>query len=122
MEPAEAIQKKQLRNDLFYRMAVIYLEIPPLKNRIDDLDLFCIYFINKYNQKMNKKITSLSPDVFNMFKNYNWPGNVRQLKHCIESADKFIEAKHLPKYLNFELKSKPIITENKTISFSLENF
>ena len=106
IEPIEAIEKKQLRADLFYRLAVLYIVIPPLRERASDIELLTSYFINHFNGKHNKNIQGIHKDIFPSFINYQWSGNVRQLKHCIECAisladshSAFIEAKHIPQYL-----------------------
>ncbi|MCF6464437.1 sigma-54 interaction domain-containing protein [Clostridium sp. Cult2] len=106
MEPVESIDKGMLRSDLFYRLAVVYLSIPPLRKRLDDLELLIKYFINYYNKKMGKNIIGIDEQVMKCFYKYSWPGNIRQLKHCIESSMTFaikentITFKHLPKYIN----------------------
>ncbi len=105
-DPFLAVEKNQLRKDLFYRLAVITLEIPPLRNRYDDIPELVKYFINIYTKIMGKEIKNLSKDIFNIFYNYRWPGNIRELRHAIEysmnmveNSDKFITAKHIPPYL-----------------------
>lgn len=104
----EEIENGKLRADLFYRLAVIYLMIPPLRNRKEDLDFFCQYYIKKYNVEMKKNVSKLSPQVYESFYKYHWPGNIRQLKHCIESAmniipdnETMLAEKYLPQYLKF---------------------
>lgn len=84
--PALALANNQLREDLFYRLSVTTIIIPPLNGRNDDIDLITEHFINKFNKVFNKNITGLSDEVHNFFMTYSWPGNVRQLKHVIESA------------------------------------
>ncbi len=107
VKPSKCIQQKQLREDLFYRLAVVYLTIPPLRERKDDIDLLIKYFINILNKRLNKNIKSLSKEVLSAFLEYEWPGNVRQLKHTIECAmniaqnhEVYIQKNHIPKYLN----------------------
>jgi len=109
LEPDEAIEKGQLRSDFFYRLAVVYLVIPPLRERMDDLEILVDHFIRKYNALLHKKISGLSDRVLAAFREYYWPGNIRQLKHCIECAmnvaapgTDLIGLKHLPKYLHFD--------------------
>lgn len=106
LEPTEAIEKGAFRSDLFYRLAVIYLVIPPLSKRLDDLELLVAHFIQHYNKLMDKNIIRIIPQVMERFRQYSWPGNVRQLKHCIECAMNFvsknetiIRPEHIPKYL-----------------------
>lgn len=106
IEPSIAIEKGQLRDDLFYRLAVVYIHIPPLRERLDDLEILTGYFIEKYNAEMLKGVTGVSAEVMEMFRRYSWPGNVRQLAHCIECAmnlvqfgDRLIKIGHIPRYL-----------------------
>lgn len=104
--PTTAIERGQIRADLFYRLAVVYLFIPPLRDRIDDLVLLSNYFIQELNRPLEKNITGLHPDVISAFKRYAWPGNIRQLKHTIECAMNIIPTDeiiishcHIPSYL-----------------------
>ncbi|MFE4706973.1 sigma 54-interacting transcriptional regulator [Peribacillus simplex] len=111
IEPIEAIEQGKLRNDLFYRLAVIYLPIPPLRERLDDIELLLGHFIEYYNKSMNRNVIGIRPQVLNMFHTYQWPGNIRQLKHCLESAmnlisidESFIGLEHIPQYLRNSFK------------------
>lgn len=110
IQAQDAIENKQLRPDLFYRLAVISLSIPPLSQRKDDIYTLANHFISVYNQSFGKHIMGLSDDIVPFFLSYHWPGNVRQLKHCIESAmnfvtenDYYIKKKHLPPYIFHEI-------------------
>jgi two-component system, NtrC family, response regulator HydG len=82
----QAVRQKEFREDLYYRLNVIIIKVPPLRERQDDIALLSTHFLKKYSTDFNKKIESLSADVLDFFKHYSWPGNVRQLKHCIEHA------------------------------------
>ncbi len=84
--PIDSIEKGTLRKDLYYRLNVININIPPLRERLDDIELLTYYFISKYNKILNKNINKVSPDVLKDFKNYFWPGNVRELENFIEGA------------------------------------
>ncbi|EHQ91180.1 sigma-54-dependent Fis family transcriptional regulator [Desulfosporosinus youngiae] len=86
IEPLELIRQNLLRTDLYYRLAVINLEIPPLRARKEDINLLVRFFVKGFNMKMKKNICEISPDVFALLESHDWPGNVRQLKHWIESA------------------------------------
>ncbi len=104
--PHEAIRERQIREDLFYRLAVINIMIPTLKERKSDVFLLANHFITKYNEAFGKHVMEMDPDVLAFFLDFDWPGNVRQLKHCIESAMNFvseeefvIRSAHLPHYL-----------------------
>ena len=104
--PQEALALNQIREDLFYRLAVIDITIPDLASRGDDLFLLAEYFIKLFNGILNKKILSYDSDVQNFFSHYSWPGNVRQLRHCIEYAvtlalpsEQILNLNHMPQYL-----------------------
>ncbi|MDG2861025.1 sigma 54-interacting transcriptional regulator, partial [Vibrio parahaemolyticus] len=84
--PLESINKGTLRKDLYYRLNVININIPPLRERLDDIELLTYYFITKYNRILNKNINRVSNDVLSDFKKYHWPGNVRELENFIEGA------------------------------------
>ncbi|UQZ88956.1 transcriptional regulator [Deltaproteobacteria bacterium Smac51] len=84
--PHRAVAEGQLRPDLLYRLGVVIVEIPPLRSRKDDLELLTGHFIKKFNRKLGKNVTGLSPDMIESFEKHYWPGNVRELEHVIESA------------------------------------
>ncbi len=112
VEPSKAIELGQLRSDLFYRLAVIYIFLPPLRERLDDLDILCSYFIDKYNRQSGKRLAGLSSEIKELFSEYNWPGNVRELMHSIECAvnmasveNELVGAEHLPKYLMIRMRN-----------------
>ena len=114
LEPNIAIEKEQLRSDLFYRLAVVYLMLPPLRRRTEDILTLCEHFIKRYNHHLHKKVNALHPDVISSFLDYDWPGNVRHLKHCIESAMNIvavdatvIQPYHLPAYMGLLSNPQP---------------
>lgn len=72
--------------DLFYRLAVVYIHIPALRERQADIEELGRHFLQKYNEMLGKKLKNISPEVIAFFWNYSWPGNVRELQHIIESA------------------------------------
>ncbi len=82
----EAIKTGALRKDLFYRLNVVSITMPPLRDRKEDVPLFINYFLNKFNVLNKRKIDSISADAMNSLLNYHWPGNVRQLENAIERA------------------------------------
>ena len=85
-DPWLAVQRGELREDLYYRISVVQLTIPPLRQRRDDLPLLTQHFIAKNNQRLNKRVMGLSDAVQQLFQEYSWPGNVRELEHVIEGA------------------------------------
>ena len=82
--PEEALEKKQIRRDLFYRLNVVSFEIPPLRERLDDIPILMDYFISKFNKKFEKNIIAVSDDAMKIFKSQRWDGNVRELEHLLE--------------------------------------
>ncbi|MEN8265111.1 MAG: sigma-54 dependent transcriptional regulator [Nitrospirota bacterium] len=83
---SEAIKRGSFREDLFYRLNVINIEIPPLRERKEDIKPLAEYFIRKYGRKISKDITALAPEAEEILFNYDWPGNVRELENVIERA------------------------------------
>lgn len=82
----EMISHKKFREDLYYRLSVIPLKIPPLRERQDDILLLKDYFLKKYNTFLNKNIKGFSKQVEELYRTYNWPGNVRELENAVEYA------------------------------------
>ena len=85
-DPFKCAEAGRIRSDLFYRLSVVQLNIPPLRERKEDLAYLVDYFISEYNRSMNREITGLSSEVQELFRSYNWPGNIRELKNVIEGA------------------------------------
>lgn len=95
------VDEGKFQEALYYRLNVLELYIPPLRERSDDIPLLCGYFLNKYAKEFNKAVTFISDDVIKIFMSYHFPGNVRELEHIIERAviladRNSIEPKHLP--------------------------
>lgn len=80
------IDQDKFRNDLFYRLNVIPIHLPPLNERLDDIEILTSHFIDKYNKKLNKNINDISEEALTAMKSYSWPGNVRELENAIEYA------------------------------------
>ena len=80
----QRIQEGKFREDLYYRLNVISFEMPPLRKRKDDIPLLVTHFLQKYCQKMGRKVKRLAPEVISVFESYHWPGNVRELENVIE--------------------------------------
>jgi len=80
------VQTGHFREDLFYRINVVQINVPPLRDREDDIPLLVSEFVKEFCIKEKKKILPVSEDVMRIFKNYQWPGNVRQLKNVVERA------------------------------------
>lgn len=102
----QLIQKKHFREDLYYRINVIELRVPLLCERGKDISLLANYFTARYNQVFGKNVTEISQKIYDIFQRYSWPGNIRELQNCIESAmnmvsteEKKLEIYHLPPQL-----------------------
>lgn len=82
----EKVKNKEFREDLFYRLNVIPITLPPLRERVEDIKLLVNYFINKYSQKLNKPVFDITDDALELINNYPWYGNVRELENALEYA------------------------------------
>lgn len=82
----EILNNGFIRQDLYYRLSVVKIDIPPLRERLEDIKVLSNYFIKKYNNIFEKNITSISPEVIRFMLTYDWPGNIRELENFIESA------------------------------------
>jgi DNA-binding NtrC family response regulator len=83
---AERVDEKRFRSDLYYRLNVFPILIPPLRERRDDIPLLVRHFVQKYARRMNKRIDTIPPTAMNALSEYHWPGNVRELENVIERA------------------------------------
>ena len=112
--PLETIQKGRLRMDLFYRMGVVFIMLPPLRERKGELDELVRYFILEYNKILNVEVGNVSKSVLDLFRRYHWPGNVRELKHVIEASmnvvakGRTIRFAHLPSHI-FSFAKKDLL-------------
>ena len=82
----EMIKGGNFRDDLYYRLNVISIVMPPLRERRDDIPLLATYFVNEYSRKCKRKVRGISPEVRRLLQAYEWPGNVRELENTIERA------------------------------------
>ncbi len=106
----KAIKDGDFREDLYYRLNVFPIYIPPLKERLNDLPLLVDHFIQKCNKKNGTEIKRISSSALDMLMIYNWPGNIRELENCIERAailsdDGVIDSQHLPPTLQTAISS-----------------
>src|SRR6188472_1753629 len=83
---AGMVAENQFREDLFYRISVIPLEIPPLRHRRDDIPLLANHFLSRLNTTMNREIERISEEALQRLEVYDWPGNVRELENAMERA------------------------------------
>ena len=82
----EAITEGRFRQDLYYRLNVVSVSVPPLRERREDIPLLADYFVQLFNERSHKKIDGISTEALNMLERYDWPGNVRELQNAIEGA------------------------------------
>jgi transcriptional regulator with PAS, ATPase and Fis domain len=106
----DAVKSGKLREDLYYRLNVFAIELPPLRYRKEDLALLIQSFLTEFNARNNKTVSALDAAAMRILEQYNWPGNVRELRNVIEravilSSGEFVDPKHLP----------PLVTESPDI-------
>ncbi len=86
-EPLEDLVKQgKFREDLYYRLNVFSIVVPPLRERRADISILAYYFLNKFTTAMNKSVKNISKEAMDFLTNYDWPGNVRELENAIERA------------------------------------
>ena len=101
----EAIKGGTFREDLFYRLSVIPIHLPPLRERTGDIPLLVDHFLHKYSQKGHRRMSGISSQALKMLNDYSWPGNVRELEHTIERIliledGAVIRPEHLPSFIS----------------------
>src|SRR6476660_8942602 len=111
VDPTEAARSGKLREDLFYRLNVFAIELPPLRERREDIPLLVQTFLADFNARNNKQVSALDPAAMRILEQYNWPGNVRELRNVIEravilSSGEFIDQKQLP----------PLVTDSPDVA------
>ena len=100
----DQVAKGAFREDLYYRLNVMHISIPPLRERKEDIPLLCHHFVKKFNTRFEVNIKAVSPEAMEMILNYSWPGNVRELENVIQrgmvlTRTSMIEREHLPEDL-----------------------
>ncbi len=114
-ELEELVRQKSFRQDLFYRLNVIKIELPPLRDRKEDIPLLVKHFVNIYGKENKKEIEGISEDVLEILVNYDWPGNIRELENLIERAvvltkTNLITRENLPPFFVSPQREKSVIT------------
>lgn len=120
----EATKGGTFRKDLFYRLNVIRIHLPPLRERKEDIHVLVNYFVNKYSNKLEKKLPEITADAMSLLMNYSWPGNVRELENVIERAVTLvigdrIEASDLALHDSLETDNMDVMMENGGIRAAL---
>ncbi len=121
----EEMKAGRFREDFFYRINVINIKLPPLRNRMEDLPSLVNYFLENLSSRLNRKPKNISPSVFKILKNYNWPGNIRELENVLEHAfiisnGSLIEPEHLPERL-WTLLNKPAAKKDDDDEYTLKS-
>ncbi len=112
----KAVEEGRFREDLYYRLAVIRLPLPSLRERKEDIPLLFNHFVTEFNDRYGKSVTSLSPDLLKFFQTYDWPGNIRQFRNVVEAMvvlarDDVLDKSDLPP----ELQAAPRRVSNKNL-------
>jgi arginine utilization regulatory protein len=94
-DPIILLKSNKFRKDLYYRINVVGIRLPTLNQREDDIAELAEYFINEFNKSFNKDVWMISEKVMELFKSYNWEGNIRELRNIIESSMNFVEDEHV---------------------------
>lgn len=116
----ERVSRGQFREDLYYRLKVVEVKIPPLRERTEDIPLLVDHFFNLFSRKIKKTIRTVSDEVHDLFRQYRWPGNVRELEHAMEHAfilcqGQTITLEHLPPEIrNCPRPEKPAAQQKHT--------
>jgi two-component system response regulator PilR (NtrC family) len=123
----EGVREKRFREDLFYRLNVIQIKIPPLREKREDIPLLTTHFLKKYSEELNKNISGISPEALRILLGYDYPGNVRELQNIIERAvaleiSQELSAQNLSSYLDEQLpmKKRPLDLEIPNEGIDLE--
>jgi transcriptional regulator with PAS, ATPase and Fis domain len=107
------IRKALFREDLYYRLNVVSISLPPLRDRRDDIILLAEHFLRKFNQRMGNQVKEICPEALRLLMSYQWPGNVRELENAIEHAFVLVKGNVLTaNLLPAEIRSKAAPTEN----------
>ena len=115
----EKVRLGEFREDLYYRLKVFEVKVPSLEDRMEDIPLLVEHFLNFFNAKFSKNIRELSHEVMEIFMRYTWPGNIRELKHCIEHAfilcrGPILCLEHLPAEIRLQHESKQRVEKRNT--------
>lgn len=108
---AKMVQEGKFRSDLYFRLNVVQLKVPPLRERVSDIPYLAMHFIRKYNSLLGKYVLDISEEALDVLKKYPWPGNVRELQNCIEHAINMVKDEqkllltHLPLYILHSVKA-----------------
>lgn len=119
-DPVNAISDGRLRKDLFYRLSVVSLFIPPLKERKPDIKDLASFFIEKYNSLFGMNVKKLDDKVLELFYSYEWPGNVRELEHIIEGSMNLMEQEETLDYPHLPIQFRNKLQLNSEKALNIE--
>lgn len=126
--PYQAIAENKLRRDLFYRLGVVNINVPPLRERREDIPLLAKHFIMRCNRKLVRNVRSIDRDTLERFRTYSWPGNVRELQHAIEHAMNIlpndasvITAEYIPEHILVEETAAQQTPKQDSLSGAIHN-
>ncbi len=123
----QEVKDGRFREDLYYRLNVIYLKVPPLRDRMDDLDILIPAFIEDFAKQNGKGVQGMKPEAIEVMKKYNWPGNVRELRNIIErmivlNQKALLDIEDIPqdikKFSNLEIENSSLIKVAGAVSFA----
>jgi DNA-binding NtrC family response regulator len=122
----QAIKKYKFREDLYYRLNVIPLHLPPLRERKEDIPLLANHFLHKYNRQFSKNIKGIKKEAMELLMNYDWPGNIRELENlierlCVLTKNNHIGSDRIPPEIKGELPCKPDSGET-TLNQAVQKF
>lgn len=122
---SEAVNKGRFRDDLFHRLNEFYINLPPLRERKEDISILAKYFLDEANQDLNKKIKGFSGEAMKSLFNYHWPGNVRELRNAVKKAvlladSNFIQAQDLSLELSISTPKNPGLQQDLEKDASLK--
>jgi DNA-binding NtrC family response regulator len=120
------IEEGRFRRDLFYRLNVYPILLPPLRERPEDIEQLVAYFVERFQQKSGKRISGISDRALHILKSYSWPGNVRELENCMEravivAAGRTVTEKDLPEAIRAHTSSDQISNFELTIPMKMED-
>ncbi len=121
----QEIRERRFREDFFYRINVVNIHLPSLRERMDDFPLLVSHFIKKYNERFSKSVSHFSPDAFDLLQNFSWPGNIRELENVIEHCfvlcrSDVIQLEHLPERIKHNKISDISVTNSGIEDFEKE--
>lgn len=137
-DPFQAISENRLRQDLFYRLSTVMIELPPLREHLEDLSELIEYHLGACAYQYVNPIGQIAPEVMELFRKYQWPGNVRELFHVLDYAlnvadSDTLKSEHLPSYLLKQAKQKETVQGvesspkslellNQTLQYTMDNY